>query len=352
MKIRLKYVVEDTDRHGNVRLYFRKAGQPKIRLPSPVGSSDFMAAYKAAMSPSVLVQNAKPQKGGALLPGSIRWLCAEYFKSALFRELDPRTQYVRRGLLERFCKRNNDGDNPFRLLQPKHLRQRRDELIATPEAANGMLKAVRQLFKFAIDYDHHDRNPAMDVEYLKSKNPEGFHTWSVEELRKFEDRHPIGTKARLAFALMLYTGQRRSDIILFGRQHVSNGWLAFTQHKNRNSKPVRLEIPIIPELKKIIDASPCGNLSFLVTEFDRPFTSNGFGNWFRKRCNEAGLKECSAHGLRKAAASRLAELGCTEFEIMAVTGHSTSKEVTRYTRAANQKIRADSAMTRLSKEQS
>lgn len=351
MQIRLKYVVEDTDRHGNVRLYFRKAGQPKIRLPGPMGSPDFMAAYKAAASPSAHAKEPKRLKTGAIVPGSIRWLCSEYFKSAPFRELDPRTQYVRRGLLERFCQRNGDGDKPFRLLQPKHLRQRRDDLIEKPEAANGMLKAVRQLFKFAIDYDHHDRNPAMDVEYLKSKNPEGFHAWSVDELRKFEEHHPIGTKARLAFALMLYTGQRRSDIISFGRQHVRDGWLTFTQHKNRNSKPVRLEIPIIPELRKIIDASPCGNLTFLVTEFDRPFTSNGFGNWFRKRCNEAGLKECSAHGLRKAAASRLAELGCTEFEIMAVTGHSTSKEVTRYTRAANQKIRATSAMRRLSEEQ-
>jgi len=351
MQIRLKYVVEDTDRHGNVRLYFRKAGQSKIRLPAPIGSAEFMTAYKAAASPSAQTMNVKARKAGALVRGSVRWLCAEYFKSAMFRELDPRTQYVRRGLLERFCRRNDDGDKPFRLLLPKHLRQRRDELIATPEAANGMLKAVRQLFKYAIDYDHHDRNPAMDVEYLKGKNPDGFHAWSIEELRQFEERHPIGTKARLAFAMMLYTGQRRSDIIAFGRQNLRDGWLTFTQHKNRNSKPVRLEIPVIPELKKIIDSSPCGDLTFLVTEFDRPFTSNGFGNWFRKRCNEAGLKQCSAHGLRKAAASRLAELGCTEFEIMAVTGHSTSKEVTRYTRAANQKIRANSAMKRLAEEQ-
>jgi integrase len=150
----------------------------------------------------------------------------------------------------------------------------------------------------------------------------------------------------------MYTGQRRSDLVLFGRQHVRDGWLVFTQHKGRNRNPVRMEIPIIPELRKIIEQTPTGDLAFLVTAFNRPFTSNGFGNRFRKWCDEAGLKECSVHGLRKAAAARLAELGCTEQEIMAITGHRTSKEVTRYTRAASQKTRAESALRRLSGEQS
>jgi integrase len=123
--------------------------------------------------------------------------------------------------------------------------------------------------------------------------------------------------------------------------------LRFTQHKNRQNKPVTLVIPIIAALKKIIDASPCGDLTFLVTELGRPFSSAGFGNRFRQWCNDAGLKHCSAHGLRKAAAARLAELGATEHEIMAVTGHRTSKEVTRYTRAAQQKILAERAMAKL-----
>ena len=156
----------------------------------------------------------------------------------------------------------------------------------------------------------------------------------------------------LGLALALYTGQRRADLVQFGKQHVRDGWLSFTRHKNRNIKPVRMEIPIISELQHAIDASPTGDLTFLVTAFNRPFTSNGFGNRFRKWCDEAGLKNCSVHGLRKAAAARLAELGCTEQEIMAITGHRTSKEVTRYTRAASQKTRAESALRRMSVDQS
>lgn len=349
MQFRLKYVVEDTDRHGNVRLYYRRTGQPKVRLRGPIGSPEFLTDYRQAHADHGKPRAAKTagSKLGRPIPGSIRSLCVEYFKSSMFRELDPRTQRVRRGILERFCENKADGDKPFRLLLPRHIRQRRDEMMDRPEAANGMVKALRQLFKFAMRYDHHDSNPAVGVEYLRG-NAEGFHSWTLTEIEQFEGRHPIGTAARLALALALYTGQRRADLVQFGRQHVRDGWLVFTQHKGRNRQPVRLEIPIIPELQGILDASPAGDLTFLVTAFKKPFTSNGFGNRFRKWCDEAGLTHCSVHGLRKAAAARLAELGCTEQEIMAITGYRTSKEVTRYTRAACQKTRAQSALNRMS----
>lgn len=341
--------MEDTDRHGNVRLYYRHAGA-KNRLRGPIGSPEFLTDYRrAAAGPKV--EKVADKRPGRVIPKSLRWLCVEYFKSAMFKELDPRTQKVRRSILERACQEKGRGDHPFAFLMPRHLRNWRDEMMDRPEAANGMLKAVRQLYKFAVRYDHHDRNPAAEVEYLSSKNPEGFHSWSLEEIGAFERKHPIGTTARLALALALYTGQRRSDLVQFGRQHVRDGWLIFTQHKNRNTNPVRMEIPVIPDLQRTIDVSETGNLTFLVTAFGRPVTSNGFGNRFRKWCNGAGLSQCSVHGLRKAAAARLAELGCTEQEIMAITGHLTSKEVMRYTRAARQKTRAESALRRISGEQ-
>lgn len=348
MKMRLKYVCEDTDRHGNVRLYYRRVGKPKIRLRGPAGSPEFLEDYKNAAAGLSKSKGINQTEAANVPRGSIRALCIEYYKSAMFKELSPRSQTVRRSILERFCQNKNDGEKPFRMLEPRHVRKRRDEMMDRPEAANSMVKALRQLFKFALRYDYHDRNPAADVEYL-SGNPEGFHSWSLQEIEKFEDTHPVGTSARLALALALYTGQRRADLVRFGRQHVQDGWLVFTQNKNRNRKPVRMEIPIISELQWIIDQSPTGDLTFLVTAFNRPFTANGFGNRFRKWCDEAELKHCSVHGLRKAAASRLAELGCTEHEIMAITGHTTSKEVARYTRAASQKARAESALRKMNK---
>lgn len=347
MRIRLKYVVEDSDRHGNVRLYFRRKGQPKVRLPDPVGSPEFLAAYRSAKDGAVATPRAAAAKPAT---GSLRALCSGYFTSAAYRQLEPRTQRIRRNILERFCDNAGDGDKPFAMLQARHIRPRRDALADRPEAANGLIKALRQLFAYAVTYDLLDRNPAKEVDYLRSGS-DGFHSWSLEEIAQFEAKHPIGSKARLALALALYTGQRRSDLVALGRQHIKDGKFVLTQHKNRNRAPVRLEIPVLPELRRVIDASPTGNMTFLTTAFDRPFTSNGFGNRFRKWCNEAGLPHCSCHGLRKATAARLAELGCSELEIMAVTGHRTSKEVIRYTRAASQSIRAESAMNALAKGQ-
>ena len=100
-------------------------------------------------------------------------------------------------------------------------------------------------------------------------------------------------------------------------------------------------------MQEIIDANPKGNLQFIVTEYGKPFTDAGFGNRFRKWCDEAGLPNCSAHGLRKAAATRLAEAGCTDREIMAITGHRTSRQVNCYTRAASQTLLGDAAMAKV-----
>ncbi len=220
-----------------------------------------------------------------------------------------------------------------------------------PAAANNMLKAVRQVYKFAIQYYDYNNNPATVVGYLKG-SPDGFHAWTVDEIAQFEEKHPIGTTARLALALALYTGQRRSDLVALGPVHIKNiqgqQWLEFTQHKNREKSPVHLTIPIIPKLREIIDASTIGQMTFLVNGYGRPFTAEGFGNRFRKWCDEAGLpKNCAVHGLRKSAAARLAESGCTEQEIMAITGHRTSKEIIRYTKSARQKVRAESALQKL-----
>jgi integrase len=162
--------------------------------------------------------------------------------------------------------------------------------------------------------------------------------------------NPIGTKARLALALLLFTGQRRSDITRFGRQHVRSGKLTFTQHKGRNRKPKRLVLPILPALLRIIDASPCGDMTYLVNERDRAFTDAGFGNWFRDRCIEAGVPG-RAHGLRKAGATIAANNGATAHQLMAIFGWDTLKMAEQYTRAADQQRLAQSAMHMLDSRQ-
>src|SRR6516162_5717292 len=204
---------------------------------------------------------------------------------------------------------------------------------------------MRQVFKFGVKKQLAPSNPARDVAYFKSGTP-GFHTWTPEEVLQFEERHPVGSKARLALAFLLFTGQRRSDIIRFGKQHTKSGKLTFTQFKGRNRKPKTLTLPILPALQRIIDATPCGDLTFLVNDWGRPFTDAGFGNWFRDRCVEAGVPG-RAHGLRKAGATIAANNGATSRQLMAIFGWDTLKEAERYTRNADQLRLAESAMSLL-----
>jgi integrase len=98
-----------------------------------------------------------------------------------------------------------------------------------------------------------------------------------------------------------------------------------------------LELPVHPALATVIADTAVDNLTILTTASGKPFTAAGFGNWFREQCNAAGLPNCTAHGLRKAAARRLAEAGCTEHEIAAITGHASLREVVRYTKAADRR---------------
>ncbi|MCP4328452.1 MAG: tyrosine-type recombinase/integrase, partial [Alphaproteobacteria bacterium] len=231
------------------------------------------------------------------------------------------------------------------LMEPRHVRGIRDEHADRPEAANARVKALRQLFGWAIDPDQElaERSPARDVPYIRTGST-GFHTWTIEEVRQFEARHPIGSKPRLALALLLYTGVRRSDVVTLGRQMERQGRLHFTEAKGSAQHPKERQIPILPELRAILDATPSGHLTYLTTEHGKSYSAAGFGNWFRRQCDAAGLKHCSAHGLRKAGATIAADNGATEHQLMAMFGWESPKQAALYTRKANRKKLADNAM--------
>jgi integrase len=352
----LKCVVEDTDRHGNVRLYFRRKGQAKVRLRDPPGSEEFMKAYRG-----LLERTAQPTRPGEHLPKektTLSWLIKSYLGSAEFGRLDDRTRRVRRQLLDNLCQEPitagssiTIGSLPYASMPTSKVRLLRDRKPEAPETGNARVKALRRVFAHALENDLAERNPAKDVPYIKTGS-QGFHSWSIDEVKQYEAFYPKGSKARLALGLLLFTGQRRADVVTFGRQHIRNNWLTLTQSKNRRNKPVTLSIPIVAELQELIDATPSDHLTFLTTKFGKSFTSNGFGNRFRKWCDEAGLPYCSAHGLRKAGAAIAAEHGATETQLMAIFGWKTMKEAERYTRAARQKVLAGSAMRLLVPDQS
>ncbi len=343
-----KYCVKDTT-DGVERWYFRRKGEPKVRLPGTPYSPEFMAAYFEARDRKGPAEPKGPKRSSK---DSLRWLCEQWLASAEARQLDPNTLHVRRLILQSIwlepVKPGADklvGDMPLRFFGPKVVGMLMDRKVDHPEAANNRRKTINGVFKWAMQpkIDLVTSNPARDVIKFRVAGS-GYHSWTDDEIEIYRQHHPVGTKARLALEMLLQWSQRRSDIVLFGRQHVRDGWLRFTQFKNRNVRPVTLELPVSKEMAAIIAASPCGDMTFLVTEFGKPFTANGFGNRFRDWCNSAGLAHCTSHGLRKAGARLLAERGKSGHEIKAVTGHKTLKEVDRYTEAARQRILAASAL--------
>ena len=339
VELSLRYVVMDVDRHGNTRYYFRKKGFPKVRLRGIPGSREFMDAYNDALTNHVGTIRIAPKD-----PNSFEFLCNSYFRSPTFRGLSSSTQSWRHRELQQIS--NQHGTKPFARLTASNVRRLIEEKSDLPGAARNRLKALKALFRWALDHELVKSDPTDSVRPIQY-NSEGHHTWTDEEVSTFESHFPLGAKPRLALSLLLYTACRRGDVVRLGPQNLQFGRLKYRQSKNANKHPVDIDVPVHPELEKAINSTATGPFTFLITEFGRPFSVAGFGNRFREWCNQAGLPHCSAHGLRKAAATRLAEAGASPHEIMAVTGHRTLSEVERYTAAANNRNLADAAIAKI-----
>ncbi len=179
----------------------------------------------------------------------------------------------------------------------------------------------------------------------------GFATWDEDQIAAFLDHHKEGSRAAIALTLLICTGQRRSDVVLMGHQHVRGGFLTIVQRKTGQE----VSIPLHRDLKSLIDTLPKDSPTFLVGERGGSLTPESFTNWFRDCVKEVTDADgnrllpdgLSPHGLRKATCRRLAEAGCTAHEIMAISGHKTLSEVTRYTVAASRKHLAERAMSSL-----
>jgi len=325
------------DRHGKPRAYYKPSASKGIPLPLPVGSPEFLLAYAKA------VEGEKLERAKAKTPNvkdTFRDLLRLYLKSALYSKLSPSSKRNYRAILEKFCQKY--GHLPVSQFSRRHASNMLAKLSNTPEAANTLMKRLRLLLNFAVDIGMIPANPMVGMKGYKSEG-EGYHDWTEEEIAQFIARHPLGTKAYLALMLMLSTGQRRSDAVRMGWGDVANGMIRVRQQKTGTP----LMIPIIPALQAALADMPKGASTFLLTEYGRPYSAAGFGNWMRDRCDEAGLSNCSSHGLRKACARRLAEAGCTHHEIKAITGHKTDAEVRRYTDKADQVHLAHRALAKL-----
>ena len=241
--------------------------------------------------------------------------------------------------MERF--REGHGHLPLASLPKEFIVALLDTL--PPHGALNLLKTFRHFFRWCLDRKLVANDPTFGIR-LKVSKSDGHHTWTEEEIAAFEAYYPVGSKPRWALALGLYTAQRRGDVVRIGRQHIKDNTLAIRQTKTG----APLAIPVHPDLAAIIATTPVGHLTLLVTQSGKGYSGNDFTDQFRAWCDAAGLpKHCVFHGLRKAACVRLADAGCSAFEIQAISGHKTLSEVQRYTQGADQRRLAVAAMERM-----
>jgi integrase len=312
------HVQTERTRHGKVVFYFRRSQHaPRIRLPAPT-EQGFKAAYAAALS------NAEKPASRAG-KGSLEWLVDAYKRSAHWANLKPSTRRMRDNIMKRVV--SESGHVPFAAITRRHINEAVDR--RPPHAGNTFRKVMSQMFKWAVSVDLVAVNPVEGATRHRIKS-DGHHAWTLDEVARFHARWPVGTRERLCMDLALFTGLRRSDLAVVGRQHARNGIISIQTQKTNTW----VHVPVFAALQQSIDATPGGELAFL------PYRSAAsLGNWFRAACVAADVPG-RLHGLRKAGATIAADGGATPHQLMAMYGWSRLEEAELYTREADRRRNA------------
>lgn len=327
------------DRHGKRRWRFRKGGF-SAQLGADYGSEEFIRRYEAALEghrTRGLIGSERT------VPGSVSALVASYYRSPDFLNLADSTKRVYRGIIEPF--RAEFGRQPVNQMQRRHVAAILAKKAETPTAANNLRKRLIQILDHAVVLDWRPDNPARATKPYRVES-EGFHSWDEGEIARFFDVHKPGTMAHRAVTLMLYTGAARVDAVKLGPWSVKGDRIEYRRQKTARSGGVLISIPMHEDLLDVLASLP-DDRPFLATGNGKPRSPEGLGNAMRKWCDKAGLPNCTAHGLRKAIARRLAEAEAKPHEIMAVTGHKTLALVQLYTDAADREGLADTAFAKL-----
>lgn len=348
MKTRYKNVTVDPDRHGKLRARFRKAGREPVYLKYLPDQPGFEAEYNA------LLVGESVQPPIRAIAGSVNALCPRYYASGDFKAKGgDEYRKARRSLIESFrAEYGNDLVANFTFEHIEAILFARSEkkkldngrIAGGQVAARNLRKALLRLFAFAKKLKWISDNPVAEAEKIGVSRIKGFHTWTETEISQYQARHPLGSMARLALEIILWTGQRRSDARLFGPQHIVGKQAGFRASKGKND----LILTVARDLRVAIDAMPrVGLKTFLITDYGKPFTKDGFGNKFRTWCDEAGLPHCTAHGLRKAIGRRMAQTKLTDEQMKSVGGWKSTSQLRVYTEAVEQEELASTAMEQI-----
>ncbi len=324
-------------RHGKVAWYFRRGKGPRKRMPGEYNSAEFLAAYDAAANGGHRTAHKSPASG------SFAWALALYRQSQVWAALSPATRRQRENIFAKIVKTH--GDTPLSAWKRGDIAAGRDKRAATPAAARHFVEALRGLFQWLVESGLAASDPTAGITIARPKS-DGFAVWTEDDEARFCARWPLGTRERVAFAVLRETGLRRGDAVRVGRPHVRDGVLRLTTEKTKD----RVAIAISPALAEALAVGPCGELTFIATSSSRPMTKESFGNWFREAVNAAGVAK-SAHGLRKAAATADALAGWTDAELDAKFGWTGRKMASLYTRSASREKLSLTAAKRTQGEQ-
>lgn len=319
--IRLKYVKEYTIA-GKVYRYFRRKGCPKTKLPGLPGSREFNMAYEAAL-------NEKPVPQSPHDKGTMGAAIAEFFGSVEFANLKPNSRATYRIVLDPISRQH--GHRMVRDMGRDNARKIIESVGANRPGMANLIRAVLHRFMaYCIKRGLRNDNPVAGIDAYEGGTR---HTWTDDQLAAFENRWPLGTRERLAYASLLYSGQRGGDVVRMARPAAKAKTIKVKQEKTGRE----LILPIHPEWRRAINAYPAKGLSLIHDARGKPIKRPMLTLIIQDAADKAGLPpECKAHGLRKALMRRMAEAGKTVKQIAAVSGHKTLKEVERYTDAADQ----------------
>ena len=341
-RIKLRYDNEYRDRHGKLRRYVRVPGSRGVQLPGIPGSIEFMAAYQSAIATVA----PPPSSSKHVIHGSLAEIAAGYFRSASFANLSPSSQKLYRIALKPILEAHG-----HRLVRELPKTAARNIIEAIGESHPGMANVTRavlsKIMRYAIDINVRADNPFAHLEKYRLGT---HHSWTDAELAQYERHWKLGTRERLAYALLLYTAQRGGDIAKMTRSDIVNGYIRVSQDKVRKGDTNELMIPIHPALARALKAGPVVGMQHLITDArGRPLKA--LTALIERAARLAGLpSRCVAHGLRKAALRRLSEHQATTKEIAAMSGHRSLKEIERYTDHADQARLAQSAVAKLPDE--
>lgn len=330
----LPYVNRQVTRHGKALYYFRKGKGPRTALPEPSDARFNDEYHKALLA-------ASPEKKSVAGAGSLTWLVKRYRETSAYRSLSAATRKQRdnifKGVLEKV------GHKAYKAVSRKIVVQSREDRASTPAQARNFLDAMRGLYRWALEAELVEADPTAGVKNPKRPETGGFAAWTEDDVLAFEERWQEGTKERVWLHVLLYTGLRRGDAVLIGKQHIRDGVASMRTEKTGTE----VNVPILPALADTLKIGPTGDLALIVGDNGNPITKETFGNFFRKACNEAGLKGKSAHGVRKIGATRAANAGATVNELEALFGWTGGTMASHYTKTADRKRLAKQASEKI-----